>query len=77
MGLSAHCNGINNDRLTAPIDIDAVPSPNEAAEDGATIIVTVRILTNDVLRGAGGCILQIPVNVTGVSWNSRAACERW
>ena len=76
MGLRARCNGINNERLTAPIDIDIVLTPNlnEAAKDGAAVIVTV---TNDVLRGARRCILQIPVNVTSVSWNGWTACERW
>ena len=82
MGLSARGNGINNERLTglclrkvetAPIDIDVAPAPNEAAKDGGVVIVTV---TNDVLRGAGRCILQIPVNVTSVCCNRWAVCER-
>ena len=76
MRLSARCNGINNERLTAPIDSDVVPSPNlnEAAKDGGVVIVTV---TNDALRGAGSWCLQIPGNVTSVCWNGWAACERW
>ena len=58
----------------APIDIEDVPSPNEVAKNGGVVIVTV---SNEVLRGAGRCILQIPVNVTSVSWNDWAACEQW